>query len=121
MEFESSDGKKLLGVLVEEDAMYEAWHVRLREKVRFLAFGSAVFTDLVSVMTYDLKPPKAPIVSIHIHKIEWTCPHCGASNVDTERALSAMSLTCFNCHKLAEGVLVDSNNEILLEGQPFPE
>lgn len=120
VEFKSSDGKILHGVLLEQDALYEAWHVRLDQKVNVPALDS-VMTNLVMVMSHDLRNPTDAVVPVTITGYEWTCPNCGEEQQEDTSTDTVSSLCCPTCRSFVHGVLVDRNREILINGAPFPE
>lgn len=119
MAFESS-GKTISGVLIEEDALYEAWHVRCH--IRPDGLPHPISERSVMVFTNALLPPAHPVTRMRVTAWNWDCPHCQSVNVEHGKSVQSQQiLVCSNCTKKSEGVLVDIDDDILREGSPFPE
>lgn len=100
--------------------MYDAWCVRLERRVTIAEFKEPIRVSQLVIATDELRKPRNPVAPIKVRRADWECPHCGACNVIKLGFLPVMSLTCFNCAKEVEGVMTDSNHDILVEGRPFP-
>ena len=97
--------------------MYDAWHVRLNTPVKV----DGVETNTVMVMEDDLVSVPDPIVQVVITSFEWKCPNCDHDNRNDTSTEAMRGLVCSECKQHVYGVLVDSGNDILIEGCPFPE
>lgn len=112
-------GKIYEGVLIEEDAMYDAWHVRLFERPT----GLAAELNYACLMVYTtcLVAPRLPAVRTRISGWRWTCPECDTENENDTSTVSVRKVRCEDCGREFNAVLTDADDDVLVEGCPFPE
>lgn len=112
-------GKTYDGVLLEEDAMYEAWHVRLFERPAGL--DPSLNYRCLMVYTNCLVSPSRQMVRVKVSGWRWGCPHCDHENEEDTSTISVRKVRCSECGHEYDGVLTDADDDILVEGCPFPE
>lgn len=99
--------------------MYEAWHVRLYSRPP--GMDTSINYHSVMVFTTALQQPLHPVVRVKISGWRWECPTCKHENEDDTSTTATKLLICGECGAKNEGVLVDADDDILMEGNPFPE
>lgn len=99
--------------------MYEAWHVKSLERLN----GMPMELNYHSVMIYTncLRPATMPAVRVKISGWRWECPHCSHENENDTSTIPVAKLRCSECSREFNGVLTDADDDILVEGCPFPE
>lgn len=117
--FESSKRKLLTGVLIEQDPMYDAWHVRLHSRPPGL--DEAIKHHSVMVDEDRLLEPAAPVTKATINGVRWTCTKCKHENESDGATHAHVVSCCSECRCLHNIVLTDADSDILTAGNPFPE
>ena len=112
-------GQTYEGVLIEEDALYDAWHVRLFSRPAGL--DPSLNYHCLMIYTNHLVKPARQAVRVKVSGWRWECLHCGHENEEDTSTISVRKVRCSECGREYDGVLVDADDDILVEGCPFPE